>query len=258
MAVHERREDAVSPKFSLKIEDYIDTPERKKQYNEEHFTEAAARYDFATRAMSLGRDSAWKNHLADELPEVEAPFCIDIGCGTGDVTFLLAEKYPQGKIVGVDITEQMLNVARKRNRYENATFTRQDMNMTRFAGETADIVTGSYALRNAPDINAAIDEICRLLKPGGVAAFLDFAKSDSFFFQSLQYRILRAWCGFWGLALHGNAEIHGYVAASLRAFPNRSHIRWLLRDKGFELIRSRRFFLGIVEILVIRKRGNET
>jgi demethylmenaquinone methyltransferase/2-methoxy-6-polyprenyl-1,4-benzoquinol methylase len=230
-------------------------PERKKHYNEEHFTEAAARYDFATRAMSLGRDSAWKSLLVGELPEVEAPFCLDIACGTGDVTFLLAEKYPQGKIVGLDITEPMLKVARERNRYDNVTFTRQDMNTTDFSGEIADIVTGSYALRNAPDINVAIEEIYRILKPGGVGAFLDFSKSDSPVHQVFQCWLLKIWCGFWGLALHKNPEIHGYVAASLQAFPARPHFHKLLRDRGFEPIRSRRFYLGIVEITVIRKRG---
>jgi hypothetical protein len=56
---------STTKKFSLKIRDYISTPERKLEYNEHHFSEAASRYDFATRAMSLGRDMAWKRQLVE-------------------------------------------------------------------------------------------------------------------------------------------------------------------------------------------------
>ena len=90
-------------KFNLKIKDYIQTPERKRDYNEQHFSEAASRYDFATRAMSLGRDLAWKRQLIALLPDMAKPVCLDLACGTGDVTFMLAEKYPDGEITGLAI-----------------------------------------------------------------------------------------------------------------------------------------------------------
>lgn len=238
----------------MNLRDHLLLPEGKKRYNEWHFGEAASRYDLATRAMSLGRDGAWKRCLVGELPAWPSPSCADLACGTGDVTFLLAEKYPGGTVVGLDLAEPMLEKARKRNRHGNVRFARGDMCDTGFAGESFDIVTGSYALRNAPDLGRVFEEIRRILKPGGAAAFLDFAKPADPLLQDLQFRMLSAWCGFWGLVLHRNPRIHGYIGASLGNFPDRARLRELLYDSGFDLTLSRRFYFGILELIVLRRR----
>jgi demethylmenaquinone methyltransferase/2-methoxy-6-polyprenyl-1,4-benzoquinol methylase len=233
--------------------DTFRVPERKKRYNELHFAEAAPRYDAATRAMSLFRDAAWKARLVGSLPEISKPLCVDIACGTGDVSFLLAQRYPEGRTVGVDIAEPMLGIARKRNRYPNLRFLRQDMCAMEFPEGFVDIVTGSYALRNAPDLPLVIGEIRRILKPGGTAAFLDFSKPRASIFRIPQYLLLRTWCGSWGLILHGNHEIHGYIAASLAAFPDRENLLDLFASSGFALVLAKRFFLGITELLVFQR-----
>ena len=240
-------------RFALKIRYHLDVPERKRRYNELHFAEAASRYDLATRAMSLFRDAAWKGRLVGSLPPVRAPLCVDIACGTGDVAFLLAERYPEGRVEGLDIAGPMLSVARGRNRYRNVRFHRQDMCAIAFPEGCADIVTGSYALRNAPDLPRAVGEIRRILKPGGTAAFLDFSKPRAAGFRIPQHILLRTWCGFWGLLLHGNHEVHGYIAASLSAHPDRCALLALFGENGFALVSSQRFFLGIVEMLVFRR-----
>jgi ubiquinone/menaquinone biosynthesis methyltransferase len=220
-----------------------------------HFAAAASRYDLATRAMSLGRDGAWKKALVGSLPVLSSPLCVDLACGTGDLAFLLAEKYPAGKIVGMDLSGPMLELARARNRYGNVRFTRQDMAAPGFPAGTIDVVTGGYALRNAPELGPVLDEVRRMLRPGGVAAFLDFAKPATRFLQAPERWLLAAWCGFWGLALHADPGIHGgYIAASLSSFPDRSRLRELIVSRGLEPVSSRRFFLGITELVVFRKR----
>ncbi|MDA3902129.1 MAG: ubiquinone/menaquinone biosynthesis methyltransferase [Desulfuromusa sp.] len=244
---------SIDNKFSLKIKDYIHVPERKRDYNEQHFGEAASRYDFATRAMSLGRDMAWKRKLIAALPALPAPDCVDLACGTGDVAFLLAEKYPGGRIVGIDLTEQMLALAEKRNRATNVKFSRQDMGKTDLPDESVDIVTGSYAVRNAPELRQAFAEISRILRPGGVVALLDFSKPPNTWFQRIQYLILKYWCGFWGLMLHGNPEVHAYIAASLKVFPDREQLREILHESGFIVSHSQQFYFGVLELLVLKK-----
>ncbi len=243
----------MTARFDLKIRDYILLPERKRFYNERHFTAAAPRYDLATRAMSLGRDAAWKKLLVAALPDVPFPVCVDLACGTGDLTRLLAERYPRGTVVGLDLTGPMLALARAGNRRPNVRFTRQDMGDAGIAAESADIVTGAYALRNAPELGRTLDEIRRILKPGGVAAFLDFAKPATRLLQAPEYQLLRTWCGFWGIALHANREIHAYIASSLAVFPDRSRLRTMFADRGLVPTASRRFFLGITELVVFRK-----
>jgi len=243
-------------KFDLKINDYIETPEKKREYNEQHFSEAASRYDFATRAMSLGRDMAWKRQLIALLPDQEQPDCLDLACGTGDVTFMLADKYPQGKVLGLDLTEPMLEIARQRNRSERVEFIKGDMAATDLPDASIDIVTGSYAVRNAPELGQAFKEIHRILRPGGTVAILDFSKPASALFQKIQYKVLQYWCGMWGFLLHGNAEVHSYIATSLKLYPDREALRQLLTGCGFKIKTSRRFYFGTLELLILCKQDN--
>ncbi len=240
-------------KFSLKIKEHIDSPEGKKAYNQEHFNEAARHYDFATKAMSLGRDIGWKRNLVNSLPLIDQPVCIDLACGTGDVTFMVGEKYPQGKVIGIDLTQAMLDLAKQRNSLEHVSFQQGDMGALDFPDSSADVVTGSYAVRNAPDLTQALQEIQRILKPSGTLALLDFSKPKSRWFQALQYRVLKYWCGLWGLVLHGNPEVHSYIAASLRAYPDREALHLLVNECGFSVHFSQRFYLGTLELLVLKK-----
>jgi demethylmenaquinone methyltransferase/2-methoxy-6-polyprenyl-1,4-benzoquinol methylase len=240
-------------RFALKIGDHLDAADTKKYYNAQLFAEVAPRYDFITRALSLWQDASWKRDLIAALPPLEKPFCLDLACGTGDITLLLAEKYPQGHIVGIDITEPMLALARARGAQPNVQFLNQDMGRLSFNPKSVDIVTGGYALRNAPDLGTTLDEIHRVLKPGGIAAFLDFSKPTGRFPQHLEYWILKIWTGFWGIVLHRNHEVYGYIAESLRRFPDSGDLERMLQDKGFTLIVSRLYLFGITRLLVIGK-----
>ena len=238
----------------LEFRDRLLFPESKRSYNEVHFGVAASRYDFATRAMSLGRDGAWKKILADALPPLAAPSCLDLASGTGDVAFLLAERYPAGTVVGLDLSGEMLAVAKRRNTRGNARFEKGDMCSTGFPDDSFEIVTGGYALRNAPDLGRALQEIHRVLKPGGTAAFLDFSKSPDPLRQRLQLRLLRTWCGLWGFMLHRAWHVHGYIAESLATFPDRDEFLKLIDASGFKTVLTKRFFFGMLELAVIRIR----
>jgi len=242
----------VTVRFRLKAREWLDVPERKRVYNERHFAVAASRYDLATRMMSLGRDAAWKRALIAALPDFPAPVCVDLACGTGDVAFLLAGRYPEGDVTGLDLSAPMLAIARERNRFTNVRFERGDLCCLPFPDGSADVVTGSYALRNAPDLWKAVAEVRRVLSPGGVAAFLDFSNPERSLLRYSQYLLLRSWCGLWGFLLHGTPEIHGYVAESLREFPDRNRLREIFRENRFEVSAERRYYLGITGLVLLR------
>jgi len=239
--------------FTLKMQDYIHRPEGKRQYNEAMFGEIAPRYDFVTRALSFRRDTKWKDDLLRKLPDIKRPNCLDLACGTGDITFRLARKYTEGRVVGLDLTEAMVNLARPRNSFGNVEFVIGDMSRTEFADESFDIVTGGYALRNAPDLTKALNEIRRVMKPGGTGAFLDFSKPSNRVLQWVELLVLKMWGGFWGLTLHRNAEVYTYIAASLEQFPDTQQLKKLLIEGGFGKIRSKRHFMGMTEVIVFEK-----
>ena len=238
---------------------HLRTPEAKRDYNEALFAEVARRYDLVTRALSLGRDQAWKRALIDTLPDGEAvpnegtPVCVDLACGTGDVTFALARRYPQGTVCGVDLTTEMLDIARAKNRYSNVSLELGDMHRLSFPSASVDIVTGSYALRNAPALTDALREVHRVLRPGGTAAFLDFSKSPNWLSQRLAYSILYVWGAFWGLVLHRQPAVYAYIANSLWHFPDRVALREELAAAGFVELASRQFYFGTLELITVVK-----
>lgn len=246
-----------SQRFTLKIGNHLDSAEKKRFYNEKVFTEIAPRYDFITRALSFWCDASWKRALISALPAQKKPFCLDLACGTGDIVLLLADKYPQGRILGLDLTESMLERARARNAHAHVEFVQEDMGCLSLKSASADIISGGYALRNAPDLGITVDEIHRVLKPGGIAAFLDFSKPGGRFSQLLEYWVLKIWTGFWGLLLHRNHEVYSYIAESLRRFPERDVLQRLFQDKGFTIVESQLYFFGITELLVVQKVAAE-
>jgi ubiquinone/menaquinone biosynthesis methyltransferase len=245
----------MGPKFNLRVKDHVGVPDEKLFLNDLIFTEIASKYDFVTRALSFGRDSAWKRRMIEVLPKLQAPVCVDLACGTGDISFLLAQKYTNGIVVGLDLTPSMLQIATYRNSLTNVRFVQSDICALGLSSNSADVITGGYALRNAPDIRLAIDEIWRTLKPGGTAAFLDFSKPTSKAVQILEYWLLRTWGSVWGRLLHRSGEVYVYIAESLKTFPDRTSLRQLFLDHGFDFERSQLFYFGVLELLVVRKRS---
>jgi len=240
--------------FALDSRDFLDTPDRKKFFNEKLFTEVAPKYDAITRLLSLGRDRAWKRAMIEALPG-QPQQCLDLACGTGDLTLMLHDRFPDATITGVDLTPAMLDIARTRTSAARICFETGDMGALAFPDASMDLVTGGYALRNAPDAGVALAEMARVLKPGGCLALLDFSKSPSPLRHQVDYALLKSWGGLWGLALHGHADVYGYIAESLRRFPDRIRLRSMMAaHKLFPHIEVP-LFGGILEILVCRKIG---
>ncbi len=239
---------------TLKLRDYHSArPAVRSAFVREMFNVVAPTYDFLTRMLSFGRDGAWKRLLVRGLPERKRPRVLDLACGTGDLTLALARKYPFGTVTGLDWNAAMLARAASRRMPGNVSFVRRDMSRTRFRSAGFDLVTGGYALRNAPDLAAMLKEIHRLLKPGGVGAFLDFSKSPGRFAQAVSLFALRVWGGLWGVLLHGNPDIYAYIAESLQRFPDREALKRLVRETGFKRLSSMVLFFGFVEINFFEK-----
>ena len=243
----------MNTRFNLKPMDYIGVPDLKQSFNRSLFAEVAPKYDFITKALSFGQDARWKQGLLDALPAADAPVCIDLACGTGDLTRMLAAHYPAGRVTGLDLTPEMLAIADDRTPAHNVTYTEGSMAALPFDNASIDLVTGGYALRNAPDLDQTLDEITRILRPGGLAAFLDFSKPRNRTGQNIGYGLLKCWGGFWGLTLHGNPDVYGYIADSLMLYPDRFELRRRFEHRGFEFRSSRRYFGGLLEAVVFQK-----
>ncbi len=241
-------------KFNLKNKDYLGDPQKKRFYNEAFFSEAASHYDIATKGLSLCRDASWKKALLNHLPDPHYSKALDLACGTGDVTFLLAEKFQDAQVMGVDLSQAMLSCAQRKSLHSNTQFIKSAMETLPFPDASFDLVTGSYALRNAGSLQEAIYEVARVLKPEGTAAFLEFSKKESWMMQKIQYFILKTWGSFWGLLLHGNMEIHGYIADSLVHFPTTKTLDEMFLQSGLQKQKEIRFFFGTLRASFYKKK----
>jgi ubiquinone/menaquinone biosynthesis methyltransferase len=246
----------MSPGCQLNVRQRLADPRQKRELNEQIFGVVAPRYDAITRVLSFNRDRVWKARMVDALPPKTAPLCLDLACGTGDITFRLASKYADGRIIGLDLTEPMLQRARARCTAPHIQFLRGDMGRTGLDSGSVDIVTGGYALRNAGDLREVLAEIYRVLKPGGVGCFLDFSKPPGRTLQTMEDLLLTVWGGLWGWIFHRDPGVYTYIAESLAGFPDRRQLAMMFRSHGFEVQSSKLLFLGIVQRITLRKTEN--
>jgi demethylmenaquinone methyltransferase/2-methoxy-6-polyprenyl-1,4-benzoquinol methylase len=236
-----------STPFRYRLKDFdLRIPASKREYNRKVFRAVAPRYGAITHLLSFGRDASWKRALMRRLPRRTAARILDLACGTGDLSLLLARRYPKGEVIGLDLNPAMLARARRRRGAQGPSFRLGDLHRLPFPSGHFDLVTGGYALRNAPSLSVALQEVWRVLKPGGTAAFLDFSKSPHHLLQRAQISLLGLWGGMWGWLLHRNPEVYGYIAETLELFPDRTRFEALLADFGFRRVRTRLLAAGFV------------
>jgi demethylmenaquinone methyltransferase/2-methoxy-6-polyprenyl-1,4-benzoquinol methylase len=230
----------------------------KRAYNRSLFRVVAPAYGKITRVLSLDQDRRWKQILIGGLPDLEAGArCLDLACGPGDLSEALAARYPRAGVIGVDLSAEMLEMAKGlRERCQNLSVARADMQSLPLGDRSCDIVTGGYAIRNAPSLAATLREIHRVLKPGGRAAFLDFSTPPSRLSRAAVLLLLRLWGNLWGTLFHGKAEVYGYIAKSLADFPDRAALTALLSDCGLETVETRYFFCGMLEVRLVERTAS--
>jgi len=237
--------------------DFLHDPDLKRAYVRRLFTIVAPRYALATSALSFFRDKAWKKSLLNMTTPLESgDAVVDMACGTGDITRLIARARPAVRIVGCDINPEMLHIASGRLPLSGkAMVTMQDMTFLGFKNGSIDLVVGGYALRNAPDLGAVLQETVRILKAGGSAAFLDFSKSSVPLIAGLQTTALLLWGALWGFLLHGKPSVYAYIGRSLVAFPDRRRLLSLFDEAGFKMKCTLPRMFGLIRIDVLRKKG---
>jgi len=233
----------ISRNLSFTDSQALKEPGLKREINREMFAIIAPKYSLITQILSFGCDRYWKQALIKTLPDLAAPTCLDLACGPGDITQLLANRFTDAQVIGLDLCDNMLRLAQQKKTSTHLFYLLADMQTLPFPDHSFDIITGGYALRNAPDLNLLLKEVYRKLKPGGVAVFLDFSRPANSQKAARQARLLKFWTRLWGRIFHGNPEVYGYIAESLALFPNTEDLHHLILENGFNQF-SRHEYLG--------------
>lgn len=239
--------------FSFCNSTALKNPCEKRQINREMFAMIAPRYRWITQILSFGCDQRWKQALIDSAPELSMPFCLDLACGPGDISRLLAARYPHSQVMGLDICAEMLRFARQHQPPSHLHYILADMQFLPVPDHSVDVITGGYALRNAPDLDSLLREIYQKLKPGGVALFLDFSLLAQPRKAQRQATLLKFWTRLWGIIFHGNADVYGYIAASLALFPDTEDLRERIVQTGFSNFSRHEYFGGFTALVKFQK-----
>jgi ubiquinone/menaquinone biosynthesis methyltransferase len=225
------------------------TPEAKGRYVRSLFATIAERYDFITVALSWGQDRRWKQRLIALASPERGTRSLDLATGTGDLAFSLAKR--SALVVGLDITERMIELARLKaatHRGPPPRFLIGDMTALPFDASSFDLVTTGYGLRNVPDLPRAIDEILRVLRPGGQALSLDFDRPSRRVVRALYLRYLSLVGGTLGRALHGDPDTYRYIPASIERYPGAEGVARLMRARGFVRVQHYPVLGGLMAI----------
>jgi len=242
----------------MSVRDRIATPDGKRRYVRALFATIAQRYDFITVMLSYGQDRRWKRRLIDLAAPPPGARALDLATGTGDIAFALAAR--GSSVVGLDITLRMIELAREKEARASLSsdpgsagsralrFVQGDMLALPFPSASFDIVTTGYGLRNVPDLAIAIEEIARVLTPGGQVLSLDFNRPSNAVVRSAYLAYLTIVGGALGWILHRDPDTYRYIPASIRQYPGAVAVSRLIEARGFSRVRCYPVLGGLMTI----------
>ena len=232
----------------------FDSPESKRRYVRALFATIADRYDLITAVLSYGQDSRWKAKLAALANVRPGERALDLAAGTGDIAFAIAAR--GANTFGLDITHRMLQLASSKSDLRRggggqapaAKFITGDMTSLPFRSASFDLVTTGYGLRNVPDLNAAIDEIARVLRPGGRLLSLDFNRPENAIVRAVYLAYLTAVGSTLGWVLHRDPDTYRYIPASIRRYPGAQGVAARLAAGGFDQVTVIPLLFGLMSL----------
>ncbi|MCL1811236.1 MAG: bifunctional demethylmenaquinone methyltransferase/2-methoxy-6-polyprenyl-1,4-benzoquinol methylase UbiE [Methanomassiliicoccaceae archaeon] len=235
--------------------------EGKEEYVKDVFTEIASYYDEMNDMMSMGMIRGWHRFMMKKAGELRSKKCLDVGTGTGEIAFLLSENVGEdGEVYGVDITPKMLECAeakmKERNLPRHIIFEVGDALSLRFEDESFDVVTSGYMLRNVTDIQKAIGEMHRVLRPGGRAVVAELSKPKNkvvryFYELYMKHRVSRLGRKYdGGKSIDGRYTAYEWLTSSVEGFPRGKEMTDKFLKAGFSEAHCYVKSMGAVNIYV--------
>lgn len=218
------------------------------------FNRISGRYDLMNRVMTLGIDKRWRNAAVRAARIDPSSRALDVCCGTGDITFLLAEAGAE-HVVGADFSDGMLDQARKRQANyrdpvarERIEFVQGDALKLPFDDNSFDAITVSFGVRNVEDIAQAFREFARVGRPGARVVCLEITRPKS--------KIANGFYDVWfdrivptmGALISRDREAYTYLPESTKTFPRPPKLREIMQSAGIADVSWKMYGGGIVAL----------
>lgn len=231
---------------------FKDSDKPKKQQVARMFDQIAFRYDFLNRFLSGGIDVYWRKRAIRELISLHPKKILDVATGTADVAILSARLLNPDTIAGIDISEGMLQLGRRK--VANLLLNKQialyqgDSEAINFATDTFDGITVAFGVRNFENLHNGLAEMLRVLKPGGRLVVLEFSKPRLALMRSMYNVYMRFVTPRIGKLVSGNADAYRYLNDSVQKFPEGNDFLTIMNDVGYTATYLKQLTGGICTI----------
>jgi demethylmenaquinone methyltransferase/2-methoxy-6-polyprenyl-1,4-benzoquinol methylase len=223
----------------------------KKEQVADMFDNISARYDFLNRFLSMGIDVGWRKKTVRSVAKLKPQSILDVATGTADLAIELT-KTQATEIVGIDISTGMLAVGdvkiKKKNLDHIIRLQTADSENLPFEDNRFDVVTVAFGVRNFENPLKGLQEIRRVLKPGGSLFVLEFSQPQHFPVRQLYFFYFRFILPVWGKIISKDDSAYRYLPDSVRVFPYGKAFLKLMEDAGFGDTSSRQFTFGIASV----------
>ena len=214
------------------------------------FDSVAGKYDVMNDLMSMGLHRLWKAYTIAASGVREGHKVLDIAGGTGDLAMAFAKRVgPHGTVVHTDINEAMLSTGRDRLVNEGLMLptTICDAEFLPFPTGTFDIVTVAFGLRNMTHKDAALKEMCRVLKPGGRLLVLEFSKVAKPLEKAYDFYSFKLLPKI-GKLVANDEDSYRYLAESIRMHPDQATLKAMMKEAGFGHVDVHNMTGGVVAL----------
>ena len=221
------------------------------------FDNIAPAYDPLNHILSLGIDRQWRRTAINWLKPFRPQRILDIATGTGDFAILAGRRLAPAQLIGVDISEGMMQVARQkvaRNGMEAMIhFQKEDCLRMSFADDSFDAVTIAFGVRNFENLDACLREIHRVLRADGHLAILELSTPVRSPFKQLFAFYSKAILPLIGRLISKDNSAYTYLPETIKAFPQGEVMQGILKKAGFREVGFRRLTMGICTLYMVTK-----
>ena len=240
-----------------KVTPYKDSGLNKKEQVEKMFDTISGNYDDLNRLISFGTDLKWRKKVLKHIINHQPESILDIATGTGDLAIKFAEKTKASKIVGLDLSEGMLSVARKKvndTELENKVeFIKGDSEALPFDENSFNAITVSFGIRNFDNLEKGLSEIFRVLKPNGALIILETSVPTKFpFKQGYQFHS-KIILPIVGKLFSKDKVAYSYLSKSASVFPFGDRLNNILQNIGFIKVENKPQTFGVATIYTATK-----
>jgi len=217
-----------------------DSSKPKEEHVHDVFQQIAPNYDRMNNIISFNRHKAWRKFAMRKMAVSPGDSAIDLCCGTCDWTLSLAEASKSGQITGLDFSQAMLDVGRRKIAVDpygdQITLIQGNAMELPFADNSFDYATIGFGLRNVPDLVQVLKEMRRVVKPGGMVVCLEVSKPTAQPFKGLYYFYFDRILPVFGKVFAKSYEQYKWLPESLKPFPGRKELAQTFRDVGLKQV----------------------